>query len=174
VTERSGGGETRLARIDVSSVFGRQTRQVQDLGLATSCAFDRLTRDLHQAPALRYFPRTGMVAAGRAIHDQNARQAGRIVVALLGRRDRGAGFQPVDREIVAGIREVGPGLAGMGGLAAGPIGVPRDRLDLVDLRAQPPKGRIGEAAQVAATEFLPRQARIGHPAPRLDVVLVLG
>jgi hypothetical protein len=102
------------------------------------------------------------------------RQAGRLVVTLAGGGDRGTRFHPVDREIVVGVRKAGPRFAGAGRLAARLIGFPRDRLDVVDLRAQPLEGGIGEPVQVATAEFLAREIRIGHPASRRDVVFILG
>src|SRR5262249_32606404 len=119
-------------------------------------AFDRLLGDLHEAPALRRLARAGVLAARRAVDDEDARGRGGGVMGLLGGPDRGPRGEPIDRQIVVGIGELGAGLAGARRLAAGVVGLPRDVLDRVELRAQRLECKIDKLAQEARAKLLAR------------------
>jgi hypothetical protein len=81
----------------------------------------------------------------------------------LGGRDRGAGVEPLDGEIVVGIGKARTRLAGDRRLAAVGVGLPGDRRQPIDRRALGLEGGIGEALGEAAPEGRLVELRAGIP-----------
>src|SRR5689334_9941811 len=79
---------------------------------------------LDHAPAFRHFTGTSVLAARRAVDDEDARSFVRIVMARLSRADRVASGEPVDGDVVVGIGMARSRLAGEGSLTGVAVGVP--------------------------------------------------
>ena len=88
---------------------------------------DGLAGDLRQPERLGHLARAGVLAARRAADQQEARRAGRIVVADLGRLDRGAGGDPVLGQVVRRGRRSPARPCGCAGSCAGGRRRPRPR-----------------------------------------------
>src|SRR5689334_6633593 len=84
--------------------------QIENVDRKAALAKHRLGQR-HQAPGLRHLAGTGVLAASRAVDDEDAWLPRGVVMPPLRRLDRLARPEPVDGDIVAGIGEAGPGLA---------------------------------------------------------------
>ena len=73
-----------------------------------------------------------MLAACRAVDQQNAWRRRRVLLPLLGLLDGAAGFDPVDRKVVVGIGVTLPGFAGVRRLAIVVVGIPGRIRDTAD------------------------------------------
>ena len=87
-------------------------------------------------------------------------------MAALGRRDRRAGVEPIESDLVIRIGKFAAGPARAGSLAAVRIGVPRRGRDLVQLGGKRIEGGILKLIEEALAEFALAQARAGHSLTR--------
>jgi hypothetical protein len=129
---------------------------------------DRLVRDLQKPVRLGHFSGAGVLAARGAI-DQQDGGAALVGMAPLGSGNPGAGVEPVDREVVVGVREFGAGLARVRALAAVRVGVPRRSRDLVELGGERPERGVLKPIQEPLAELALAQARAWHSLARREV-----
>ena len=89
--------------MDMPSIFGGETIELQDLDLDMASTLDDFARGRDQSIGFRHFARTGVLAAGRTADQQDARRGRRIVVPPLGVLDRLTGGDPVDRKVIVRV-----------------------------------------------------------------------
>ena len=119
MAERRGGREAGLAGMDLAAVFRGQPREVEHFDLERRIGARRFRCAISAKPIGSSTSRPGRCApSGTSIDDQEARRPGLVVVAGLGRRDRLARGQPVDRQIVVRVGELRARLAGVRALRA--------------------------------------------------------
>src|SRR5262245_2751974 len=135
VTQRRRRGKACLARVDTAPVFRGEPAQVEHLDRNTRRSSEYLARDFEQAIRLRHFTRTGVLAAGRTVDQQNGGSVA-VRVAALRIGDRRARRPPVDRKIIVWIGKFVARLARARSLATVLVGVPCDGSDLVELRGK--------------------------------------
>src|SRR5438270_14016474 len=87
-------------------------------------------------------------------------------MAALGRRDRRAGVEPIESDLVIRIRKFAAGPARAGSLAAVRISVPRRGRDLVQLGGNRIEGGILKMIEEALEAFAFAQARAGNSLTR--------
>jgi len=73
VAERLRGREARLAGIDRFLRLGGEQAQIKHFGFEALLFLDQCAAHLDEAPGLRHFAGASLVAAGGAVHDENAR-----------------------------------------------------------------------------------------------------
>jgi hypothetical protein len=161
VTEGRRRGEAGLARVNMAPVFRSQAAEIQQLDGDIGRGGEHVARNLQKPVRLRHFARTCMLAARRAIDQQNGRLAALGVPALrVG--DGGASGKPIHRKLVVRIGKFRARLVRPRGLAAVRIGVPRRRGDLVKLAVERIECGILELSEKAPAELRLGQARAGH------------
>ena len=166
MAERRGGREARLAGVDVAAIFGGEPRQIEQFRLYIRLP-KNLIGNINKPIALRHLARAGMLGARGAIDEKDAQRPGRILLPLLGFRNRPARRDPVGGEIVVGIGISGPGLLRMRRLAGMRVGVPGRLGDLFQLGRQRIESLVLELRAKAPLEFLLAKPRAGHPLARL-------
>ena len=82
MTEGSRRGEAGLARVNMPPVFRCQAAQVQHLDRDIGCGGKHVARNLEKTIRLRHFTWTRMLAARRAIDQQNGWLAALVVPTL--------------------------------------------------------------------------------------------
>src|SRR5690349_3996680 len=112
---------------------------------------------LDHAPALRHLAGTSVLAAWRAVDDEDARSFAWIVMARLSRADRVASREPIDGDVVVGISMARSRLAGEWRFAGVAVGVPGRGYDRIELFLQGLKDGVAIAAAIALLEFVARQ-----------------
>src|SRR5712675_3561087 len=128
VTERHRGRDTGLAGMNLFAEFGSWPREIEDIDRKSHIDENRLGK-LDQAPGLRHLAGTGMLAARRAVDDENARHFIGIVMPPLCLQHGLAGCQPVHCDLVAGIGKAGTSPSRHRRLPRMAIGVPCRRDD---------------------------------------------
>src|SRR6185437_7757003 len=102
------GGDATLARIDAQRVIRGEAAEVEEVALDPRRA-KRFLGDLREAEGLRDLAGTRAVVARRGAHHEDARAGRRVLLPCLGRLQPVARRPPLDGELVARIREPGPG-----------------------------------------------------------------
>ena len=151
--------------MDFAAELRRQPREVQDLHL-DGLPFQRRASDLDQPPRLGHLARAGVLAAGRAVDEQDAARTGRIVMPHLGFVDRGLGIDPIGRKLMGGVGVARAGRPGVRRLALICVGVPRRRGDPGQLRRERLIRPIGEATEEPPLELGFLEPRAGHSLAR--------
>ena len=168
MTQRRRRGKTRLARMDVASVLRCEPAEVEQLDRDAGRGSEYLAGDLDQAIGFRHFTRTGVLAAGRTVDQQNGWSAA-VGVTALRVRNRRASRQPVDRKIIIGIGKFVACLAGPWSFATVLIGVPCRTHDLVELGGKRIERRILELIEKALAELGLVEARARHSLARCQL-----
>src|SRR4051794_20735140 len=96
--------------MNLLSEFRRLSRKIEQIDLESHLAEDRLG-EFHQPPRLGHFSRTRMLAARRAVDDQNAKCFAGVVMATLSGQYGIARVKPVSSDFIGGIGEARPCLA---------------------------------------------------------------
>ena len=163
MTQRHRRRYARLAGMNGLAELRRRAAQVENVDFESGARLEGLSRDLDQAPRLRHFAGTRVLGAGRAIDDEDARGACRIIMTTSGVVDGIARGQPVDRNLIVGIGETGAGLAGDRRLSTVVIGVPRRIGDGLQLALQRREDRIHEGGLETLLESPAPQTAGRHP-----------
>src|SRR3954465_14066407 len=84
MTQRHRRRHARLAGMNGLAELRRRAAQVEHVDFESGTRIEGLSRDLDQAPRLRHFARTCVLGGGRAIDDEEARSACRIIMTTAG------------------------------------------------------------------------------------------
>jgi hypothetical protein len=171
VAQRHGGGDAGLAGIDHAAALGGQSAEVEKIDLETAGLLNQLARHARQAEGFRHFARAGLIAARRAVDDQDARRRFRVLLPLLRRLDLAAAFDPFERQIVFRVGIAGAGRPRAGAFAVGLIGFPGHVDELVDLGFELGEGRVVESLAIARCEFRPVDLHRRHALADFDLGL---
>jgi hypothetical protein len=95
--------------MDMPPVFRRQAAQVENRDLDVGRSGEHFARDFDEAIGFGHLAGTGVLAAGRAIDQENGRRAALVVTALR-IRYCGARVQPIDRQLMLGSANSLPAL----------------------------------------------------------------
>src|SRR5688572_22362384 len=152
VAERHGGGNAALARVNDPSVFRGEAAEVEQVELDPG-GLDDLARDLDKAKGLGHLARAGLVGTRRAADAEDAQRCGGIAMALLRQRDRVAGGNPVQRQVVVGVGMARASLARVRRLAVAVIRIPGKVDQAPDLRRHGIERGIVESVAEAARDL---------------------
>jgi len=165
VAQRGRGREAGLAGVDAAPVFGGEATQVEQLDLDVRLGGEHLAGDLDQPIGLRHFARAGVLAARRAVDQQDGRLAA-VLVAPLRRLDRRPRRQPIDRQLVVRIGKLAAGLLRARSLATVVVGLPGRVGDLVELHRERGERGVLKLIQETLAEFALAQLRARHSLAR--------
>ncbi|HKH29009.1 MAG TPA: hypothetical protein VKA61_11855, partial [Sphingomicrobium sp.] len=104
-------------------------------------------------PTFRHFARAGVLAAGRAVNDQDAGRLAWIVMLALSLPDRFMRGDPVFSQVVVRVGETRACLPGARGLAMVRIAVPCRPRDAIELGPQRFEGTVDVLGQEALAEL---------------------
>ncbi len=155
VTQRHGGRNAGLTRIDDLAVLGSECTQIEQVDLDLG-ALEDVGSQLCQAKTLRHLARTCFVIAGGAADEQYPERCILPVVSDLRCLDLGPSIQPVRRQVVGWIGKLRSCRSGEGGFAARNISLPGDLQELVDMGGLDGERRIFEPRPKPSRELLLR------------------
>ena len=140
--------------------FVGERRQVEKIDFMPRQRFDGRPRGLREAPRLRNFAGTRVLAARGAVDQQDARRRRFILLAGLGGGDVRARLQPLDRKFARRLCEARSRGRNARRLSILDVAVPRRRENFLEFRGHRFEGGIVEAGEKALAKRVFRQRDI--------------
>ena len=153
MAQRHRGGNARFARVDLSSVFGIDLAQIEQIHFEHGFLFDAFAHGACDAKRFRHFARARFIGAWRSGNQEDARLATVIHEALLSFLNGRACLQPLEREFVLWISKLRPSFPRLRIFATVVVGLPCEVRESLNFGSYRVESRIRKLSLVASFEL---------------------